>query len=217
MAKFYSWLISSNFLTVNKDYIPYKNELINFTKNYDYINENMLSHLDNGNIVTVETSDLIQRFANSPLTNSVEPHKKLKPMTPDDRHMFAYYLEHEANSALNLMSKLSLETGLRAKELVTFPEALISDEHLDLDIIKVRIGSHNGCKTKFGKTRTIEIPSWLMKELFEYKLSDKRMEALEKAGIEVDEDDNQIGDEANGRLFMALLRNSMELNQETTI
>ncbi|EGQ9178442.1 site-specific integrase [Vibrio alginolyticus] len=203
VAKFYSWLISSNFLTVNKDYIPYKNELINFTKNYDYINENMLSHLDNGNIVTVETSDLIQRFANSPLTNSVEPHKKLKPMTPDDRHMFAYYLEHEANSALNLMSKLSLETGLRAKELVTFPEALISDEHLDLDIIKVRIGSHNGCKTKFGKPRTIEIPSWLMKELFEYKLSDKRMEALEKAGIEVDEDDNQIGDEANGRLFIS--------------
>ncbi|WP_372379458.1 tyrosine-type recombinase/integrase [Vibrio natriegens] len=203
VSKFYSWLISSNFLTINKDYMPYKKEWINFTKDYDYVNENMLSHLDSDKIVTVETSDLIARFANSPLTNSVEPHKRLKPMTPDDRQIFAHYLDHKTNRELKLMSELSLETGLRVQELITFPEKLISDEHLDLDIIKVRIGPHNGCKTKFGKARTIEIPSWLMKELFEYKLSDKRVEALEKAGIEVDEDNNQIGEEANGRLFIS--------------
>ncbi|MEZ9156454.1 tyrosine-type recombinase/integrase [Vibrio sp. 10N.261.51.A3] len=201
-AKFYSWLISCNFLTINKDYMPYKKELINFTKSYEYTNESMLSHLDSAKIITIETSDLIQRFANSPLTNSVEPHKRLKPMTPDDREMFEYYLKHEANKALSLMAKLSLETGLRGQELISFPETYISDEYLDLDFIKVNIGLHNGCKTKYGKPRTIEIPSSLMGELFEYKLSNKRMEALKKVGIELGEDDNQIGDNAHGRLFV---------------
>lgn len=206
VASFYSWLMSSKILTINEDYKPYNKRQINFVRNnkdggYGYIDEDMLSHLNSNEIIKVDTSDLVQRFVNSPLTNSVEAHKKLKPMTPDDRQLFAYYLDNKAPLELSLMSKLSIEVGLRVNEVITFPESQISDAHLDLDVIKVSIGEHNGCKTKFGTPRTVEVPSWLMEELLEYKFSDKRIATLEMKGIEFDENDNQIGNKAHGRLF----------------
>ena len=67
------------------------------------------------------------------------------------------------------MYRLAVETGLRVKELVTFPAIGIHHPTSDAESIPFRIGPLNGCRTKFDKQRNISIPYELLLELNEYE------------------------------------------------
>lgn len=217
VARFYAYMISSKILTVSNDYLPYNKKTIKIPKGgwsskHSNANSNALSHLqeaksnkpksDNcsdNEVVTIETSDLVARFTNLSRQQTVAPHKKLKPMSALDGEIFDEYLAKNKNQVCKLMCELSIESGLRAQEIVSFPESVIKQPMSDP--VKVTIGLANGCKTKFDKQRTVEVPYSLMEKLVEYKHSNKRCSLLEKHAIQTDKDGNQIGH--NGRLFIS--------------
>ncbi|KXI21085.1 site-specific integrase [Photobacterium sanguinicancri] len=211
-ASFYKWLIESEYIRVSSDYLPYNKKSIELT--FSNKSTDMLSHTGNGMKCTIETSDLVQRFTNASELNDVPAWQKLKPMTPLHRVIFENELAKKEGSAKSLMYELGLDAGLRVRELVTFPESEVRQPRVHEDVIKVTISeARNGCKTKFDKQRTIEISREMMEKLWEYKVSDKRLNAL-SADYELDipEDNkpatgketfNQLGEESHGRLFIS--------------
>ena len=74
-------------------------------------------------------------------------------------------------------------TGLRREEVLTLrsnmifkPEAKqVENGYCDIDI-----GPHVGVSTKYGKRRTIEMPSMLMSELYDYVFSDRYISRAKK-------------------------------------
>lgn len=222
VAEFYGWLISNKMLTVRENYIPYRPVFFNVqygwrnTSKRQTEDKKILSHILNSpqknkihtndirdeQSVIIATSDLVRRFSNYANELGKKAYEKLKPMTPSDRLIFESKLKKYEKNPAHLMCELCIKTGLRVKEAVTFPESVVRQPVFGEEVIPVSISEKlNGCLTKFKKQRTINVPADLMRKLHEYKLSDKRLNALEKHNIEVDENFNQVNH--HGRLFVS--------------
>ncbi|MCJ8352109.1 site-specific integrase [Moritella sp.] len=223
VAEYYGWLITNKMLIIREDYIPYRPEFFQVQKRWkgtskqQITDKKILAHVlnspkrnmprDDDDDITDEettmiaTSDLVLRFTNYANELGVEAHEKLKPMIPSDRLIFESKLKKYEKKPTSLMCKLCSRVGLRVQEVVTFPEFVVRQPKFGEEVITISIGNEmNGCETKFNKTRAIEVPADLMQELYEYKLSDERMNFLEKHDVEVNKDFNQI--EHHGRLFV---------------
>jgi integrase len=115
-----------------------------------------------------------------PKVESTEPHKKLKPMTIDDEAVFNEYIS-KLEAPFPLMFRLAKATGLRIYELATFPAEGIGElEPDDLSVVNFPISPENGCHTKYGKPRTLEIPTEMYNKLEVYFHSDERAMWLKK-------------------------------------
>lgn len=211
VINFYKWLHRENILPINDKHKSLDFKYVTITRNADH-NHDLLSHIKGTKHQVAQTTSLMQRF---PKNQSTPPWMKLKPLKPEDRKLFERFCDEQkgAGEVKALMCRLAMLTGVRMQELVTLPEEKIV---LPLDDIPIpfTISPANGCETKFGKQRNIEIPYELMMELFEYKVSEAREENLRKAGIELDVNDLQIPIERNdddlvqvtklhGRLFVS--------------
>lgn len=179
IVDFYKFLHRNGILPISKACVPieFSFKTIRPKNRSDY---DMLSHTRSNKAITVQTSNLKKLL---PKVQSTPFSKRLKPMTEEDQKT---YIEHlnSSHSKLSkvkaLMCKTSLLTGLRIQEVCTFPfnfELPLSGQ----SELKLKI-SHalNGCKTKFNKQRTIEIPSNLVKELYEFKVSNLRKSLKKK-------------------------------------
>ena len=80
----------------------------------------------------------------------------------------------------HLMIGLSLWTGLRRWEVLSFSNHHVRWPKVDEPICEVYIGPGGRCHTKGGVSRTIEIPPQLMRHLYRYKQSKRYQERLEK-------------------------------------
>lgn len=200
VIRFYKWMHYAGFLTWNKDRKPF-----DITKETITIKDKnqtrMLSHLDHEKIFEVESTSLMKMF---PKVQSRVAAKKLKPLSIDDKVMFENYLEKDMSKTGQdyvkaLICKTTLKTGLRLHEVITLPDYVFN---MPEDDVRVVIGAQNDVKTKFGKTRTIVVPYDLALELYEYRLSDQRVESLNKSDITLDKDFEQVGENSHNRLFV---------------
>lgn len=200
VIRFYKWLHYSGFLTWNKDRKPF--DITNETIRLKNTNQhNMLSHLDHEKILEVESTSLMKMF---PKVQSRVAAKKLKPMSIDDKILFESHLDKNMdkggqNYVKALICKTTLATGLRLHEIVTLPDYICNMPDGD---VTLTIGAQNNVKTKFGKTRRIIVPYDVALELYEYRLSDQRISALNKSNIEIDENFEQKGENSHNRLFV---------------
>ncbi|MDO6834055.1 site-specific integrase [Pseudoalteromonas carrageenovora] len=179
VVDFYKYLHRNGILPISKNSISveFSFKTIRPSDRSEY---DMLSHTRSNKAITVQTSNLKGLF---PKVQSTLSWKKLKPMTERDTQIYIEALRstHSKLSKVKaLMCKTALLTGLRIQELCTFPinfELPIDGESkLKLAISHVL----NGCKTKFNKRRTIEIPNNLAKELYEFKISNLRKSLRKK-------------------------------------
>ncbi|TMO42385.1 hypothetical protein CWC25_16390 [Pseudoalteromonas sp. S4389] len=173
IVDFYKFLHRNGILRISKSCIPvefrYKTIRPNGRVEYD-----MLSHTRSNKAIIVQTSNLKDLL---PKVQSLSLSSKLKPMTNEDQKIYINALNGQKSKLAKvkaLMCKTALLTGLRIQEVCTFPfgfELPLSDQNE----LKLSISyALNGCKTKFNKRRTIEIPSELAKELYEFKVSSLR-------------------------------------------
>lgn len=145
----------------------------------------MLAHIKDDHDTIVQVSSIMDRFEKH---QEIRAHKKLKPLTPDDKGIFHKYLKME-KKPLPLMFRLAEEAGLRQGEFVTFPTKGLTELVVDgLGFVKYKIGpATNGCMTKFSKSRTIEISEDLYNDLISYYYSKDR--ADNKKGRKFNDDE----------------------------
>jgi integrase len=192
---FYKWLHRENILAIDNDHKPFEFKWVRINRG-GMVQHNMLAHITGRKAIEVQTNNLIKRF---PKVQSTPPWMKLKPLKPDDKALFLKYLNKEkgAGEVKSLMCRFALETGVRMQELVTIPEDKIVFPIGDIDT-PFTIGPANGCDTKFSKQRNIGIPYELMIELHEYKLSRYRVACLNRAGLELNKQEQQSAIKSDG-------------------
>jgi integrase len=169
IARYYEWLTKEGYLEVNDKRKPLTYKIIRIRKRD--VNSSLLSHVFKNSKIELKTTSLLQRL---PFEQSLAPHQKINPLTFETLALFRDAIKNEPK-AIQLGFELQIQCGLRAAEAITFSSHHITrpDER---KFYKCRIGSKvDGCKTKFGKIRTIEIPKALMSDLYEYKFSTERL------------------------------------------
>lgn len=187
VIQFYKWLHSANILTINDNAKPFDFNWVRRPRE-GVDQHKVLGHLNRSKAIYVQTTTLMQKFPKQQITPGW---KKLKPLQTNHEEALINELQISsstyAQKTKSLMVKLSIATGLRIQELVTFPSSPI-DLPSEASRIPISIGPENGCLTKFDKQRTIEVPYELMLELHEYKFSKKRMDYLSKRNTRTGEE-----------------------------
>ncbi|ELA7286606.1 site-specific integrase [Vibrio parahaemolyticus] len=179
VVDFYNFMNASKIVEFSDSFIPFEYKTKSIQKrNSVRRNNRKLGHLERDiNKIVVNTTELTKPFGKK---QAVAPHKKLTPMTEDDKAIFIEALGDDFSEPKNLMLKLAVESGLRLEEFVTFPLSEVKAPQAD--IVKCTIGEvRNGCRTKFNKERTIEVPYEIMNELNQYRLSVARNNARNKS------------------------------------
>lgn len=182
VIRFYKWLHSSGLFFISETQKPFEFKTVTLRRGQKVNQHDILAHLNNKRLaLSVQTTDLKKRF---PKVESTPEHMKLKPMTEDDKEIFIDHLKIKYSKGFkrtkSLMYRLTVETGLRIEELVTFPASGIHFPMEGADKIPFYISTANGCQTKFDKPRKIDIPYDLMLELDEYLNRDDRQKLLTK-------------------------------------
>ncbi|NBZ45948.1 site-specific integrase [Klebsiella quasipneumoniae] len=90
------------------------------------------------------------------------------------------YIAKTISPEIRIAVYLSLYTGMRRIEVLTFSSTLIQQPSLDEKTITVMIGPGNHCHTKRGESGEIKIPVWLMRQLYAYKQSARYRKRLSK-------------------------------------
>ncbi|WP_305838991.1 tyrosine-type recombinase/integrase [Photobacterium leiognathi] len=179
VVDFYNFLNASKIVEFSDSFVPFEYKTKSIQKrNSARRNNRKLGHLERGmDKIVVKTTELTKPFGKK---QAVAPHKKLTPMTEDYKAIFIEALGDDFSEPKNLMLKLAVESGLRLEEFTTFPESEVQDPQAE--IVKCTIGEvRNGCRTKFDKERTIEVPYETMNELNQYRLSVARNNARNKS------------------------------------
>ncbi|WP_274020565.1 tyrosine-type recombinase/integrase [Vibrio parahaemolyticus] len=183
VVEYYNFLNASKIIEISESFVPFEYKSITVSRRklkQNKVDSRKLGHLEKEmNSIIVLTTGLTKKFG---YEQSTDPHKKLKPMSDIDMQLFLDRLDDDFNNPKDLMLKLSIRTGLRLEELITFPLSEVQEpkaEFVKCTISEIR----NGCKTKFNKERTIEVPFELMNELNQYRLSTVRANAINKSWL----------------------------------
>lgn len=182
VINFYKWLHANGLFFITSEKKPFEFKEITKRMSKGINQHDLLGHINSRNrVLYVQTTDVKKRF---PKVQSRQPHQTLKPMTEEHKEIFLDHLKSlphtYSNKTLSLMLRLTIETGLRVDEIVSFPALGIHQPTSDVESIPFGIGPYNGCKTKFKKVRNIKISYGLMLELDEYLHSEDRKSMLEK-------------------------------------
>jgi integrase len=181
IVAYYSFLYRNRIIPLSKTFRPfeYKSKKIRITNKKKRDQHHALSHLSAncGKDIFVETTGLTKPFKNQQTPQGADI-RELRPLRENEKQVLYQYLDVDNSSDIkHLMLYLKTEAGLRVEELVTFPESVVDKPQSK--VVKVQIGENvNGCITKFGKVRTIEIPAHIMDLLHEYKFSKERTSAI---------------------------------------
>ncbi|WP_446891867.1 tyrosine-type recombinase/integrase [Aeromonas veronii] len=98
-------------------------------------------------------------------------------------------------------------TGMRREEVLTLRTSLLfkpNSVQLNHGYVEIDIGPHVGVNTKFGKERTIEIPSQLMAIVYDYQQSSRYITRREKYQHTIQKDlhnDNYLFLNENGKPY----------------
>ncbi|PQJ47268.1 tyrosine-type recombinase/integrase, partial [Vibrio splendidus] len=195
LISFYKWLHRTGLLPITDLCKPFE---FKWVKAYTYRNQDayLLSHTNKNRMIEVQTTDLMQSL---PKVQSKPEGDELKPMLLSELTVFEDELKRHKD-VKSLMCEMSIKTGLRAAELLSFPEACIEKplvkNGLHYPVMATIGNSLNGCKTKNDKIRTIVIPTELAQKLYEYKHSSNRLNRIKASNSA----DSAV---SHGRLFVS--------------
>ncbi|WP_412514007.1 tyrosine-type recombinase/integrase [Shewanella indica] len=173
VKNFYLWTIHEGYLRIEREQeAPFKMEFVQVK------NKGMLAHLRP--TFTVETSDLRIKVPKNSDSKTVRP---LSPLCRDSLNQLTTCLPL-VSEELRLQVLLSIDTGLRIKEVSTFTlNALDSAKSIAESKHRFEIllcPRKTGVQTKFSKPRTIEISSNLLQALNQYRISERRLQRANK-------------------------------------
>jgi site-specific recombinase XerD len=187
VVNFYRYYIKVGYRFSNP---PFEHELITVDVSTD------ASSMKKTKRVEVHTTDLRLRIPSpqaSDIPNrliSLTEHEweELDVILRKDRRVIKYF-----DGELPIVTSLPLEftlifmlmryTGLRREEAISITKELVvkpTKDQLKKGYINLTVGYFVGVKTKGGKDREIEIPTLLMKKLYEYSISNRYLSRLEK-------------------------------------
>ncbi|WP_136523545.1 site-specific integrase [Geomonas ferrireducens] len=128
-----------------------------------------------GNVrqIIVETTDLRIRVPKTA--------RSLNPLEREEVRALVTVMKRHASKEFRLMVSLASLSGLRIDEVLTFNTNLVRPPTENEKRIEVEVGPHVQVNTKYGKKRTIEIPANLMRALYKYSISGRRLTRLENA------------------------------------
>ena len=168
VVSFYKWAIQNN-------HIRFDNILFGpFVFQYIKVPSN------DGTLINVQTTDLRIRVPNNDNDENFS-RQTLHPLFREEIILLAKVLAESRNDEFRLIIGTAISTGMRVGEVTTFPISLIYRPPLATKRIEVNIGPKFGVSTKFGKERTIEMPTNLMMSLFNYSISERRIRRLENS------------------------------------
>ncbi len=130
-------------------------------------------------VIHVQTTDLRIRVPKNADSNKV---RSLSPLMREEIRAMIQTMLKKSPLEMRLMVALGCQSGLRIKEAVTFSDKLVRKPLPSEKRIEIEIGPHVGVKTKYGKTRTVEIPAQLMMALYKCSVSERRAKRIAKAG-----------------------------------
>ena len=175
IVNFYKYLLIKNNSFENQ---PFEHELIGVRIDAS------ASSMKASQMVNVHTTDLRIRISNNTSKNNIS--NQLISLSNHEWEQLdtLLRLDRKVIKTLNYQPveiKLPIEfsyvfllmrySGLRKEEVLTLRENHIfnpSLEELQKGYVSFHIGHSNGVMTKFGKTREVEIPTLLLKRLYEY-------------------------------------------------
>jgi Phage integrase family. len=165
VVRFYIWAIENHYLTIsNEREAPFKIEFVARQNN------NMLAHLRPR--LLVQTTDLcirVPRHATSAISS-------LTPLSMEHLNLVAAHLNGQSKEFI-LMSLLACESGLRLNEACSFTVNALQGAKPASDLksrFHITIGPSTGVRTKFTRTRTVEVSAMLLNLLQHYALSERR-------------------------------------------
>lgn len=173
VINFYKWLMHDGYLRVKDEKTaPFKIEFVSIQ------NTGALAHTSP--TFVVETTDLRIKVPRDAYSNNVRP---LSPLSRDVLTILTRHLP-SATEELRLQTLLAIDAGLRIEEVATLTlDALDTATPLAESSHRFEIllcPRTNGVQTKFGKTRTVEVSSMLLKALNEYRISERRLKRAAK-------------------------------------
>jgi len=172
VVQFYKDAISKGILIIeNERFAPFKFEWVKIYRKGKLVDK----------VIHVQTTDLripVPKDSDAKDQNI----RSLNPLGREEIRSLVTALRDNSPTEMRLMTALGGQTGLRINEVVTFPEKLVRNPLPTEKRIEIEIGPQVGVMTKFGKTRTIEIPAKLMKALFQYSISNRRLKRVAQIG-----------------------------------
>ncbi|MFM5163549.1 hypothetical protein ACEUBB_10875 [Aeromonas rivipollensis] len=90
------------------------------------------------------------------------------------------YLAKQISIETCIAVLLALYTGMRRLEVLTFSSTMVRASHPGEEAITVMIGPNVCCHTKGGESGEIKVPTWLMKQLADYKQTSRYKRRLTK-------------------------------------
>jgi site-specific recombinase XerD len=173
IVNYYKWLMHDGYIRIQREEeAPFKMEYVSVQ------HQGVLAHISP--TFAVQTSDLrikVPRDANS---KNIRP---LSPLSRDSLSILSQYLP-QASEELRLQVLISIDTGMRIEEVSTLTiDALetatpvAESQHRFEILLCFRT---TGVKTKFGKTRHVEISSGLLLLINAYRISERRLKRLAK-------------------------------------
>jgi integrase len=165
VIKFYEWAGHEQLIKISEHSKPFEYEYVNIN------NYGMMSHINR--FFVVRTTDLKIKTPNRGDKQS------LNPLSENELSSFIKKLK-KSNEEFKIHQLLQLQSGLRVSEACTFPLSAVIPPPYERKYLDVNIGPHNGVKTKYGKKRTIEVPSSLMHRMYLYSISEYRLKKKDK-------------------------------------
>lgn len=165
IINFYEWAANEKLFELNEHSKPFNYQTLQIT------NQQMMRH--NKPFFSVQSTDL---------RISVPDRNKTQSLCPlSDSEIKAYSLALKRSSVeFRLHQLLQLNTGMRVREACTFPAKCVLAPPYEKKRYEIMIGPANQVETKYGATRTIEISSFLMHELYKYYISERRLKRASK-------------------------------------
>lgn len=189
IIRFFRFLHVERIIQFSNEFVPFEFYKVKIKKRDKNSEHEMLGHLNTNNAINIEieTTGLKKPFGR---VQPISSHHKLSPMREDEKKIFYKELKvNDTNFSVSsdikdLMLFCATEIGLRVEELVTFPATVVRLAAPNESIVKVTISEVlNGCKTKFNKQRTVEVPAHVMEYLFQYKVSKARISASKNSPV----------------------------------
>lgn len=202
VVQFYCWAAHERYIQITENHKPFEIEFIQIKQH------GILAHMMPK--FTVQTSDLrirVPKDATSKRVNS------LNPLTQEMLQTLSLHLRRESPET-RLMILLGVQCGLRVEEAAGFTLTAMNQVSPCSDTLsryQLTIGPCNGVPTKYNKTRTIEMPQQLLRELQRYAIGERRLRRLNKLQTLIGQSEGALfGKENQGLSTLELRRTKFE-------
>ncbi|MFC4700800.1 site-specific integrase [Glaciecola siphonariae] len=183
VINFYEWAAQQKLVKFSHSSKPFDYQIVQIP------NRQMMRHVKSS--FSVKSTDLRIKVPRRTMQQSINP------LSQDEIKIYFCNLQ-EVNPEFRLHQLLQLNVGLRIKEACTFPLSTVIAPPYSSARFDISIGPFNGVATKFGTTRTVEISASLMKELYDYSVSERRYKKSLKAE---DDDRSRLLLNREGKVF----------------